>query len=405
VAVFEKLKWKQVGPTALPQRLADAAPGLFEYKNFVPAFPPEMPAKERAIQLLRAASEVEHQFIVQYLYALYCGAGEHASALLTIAKEEMGHLITVQNLLAILGEPPYLGRIGGTPEVPEPVAFSLEPFQISFIARFLVAESAESSQLPADIEQRLPPDLDLDDIYRVGALYQAIYWLFQDSAAATGPWNVPLGADLSEFQELGHLADADLADPVADDWGGTAELTSPAENVLVMPAPNWGTEKSKMRAAALKAIHAVAAQGEGPVSFENGTEPAHAERLRSIYDVLATAAPGSSPYPVNPFVDEGSSCENGLSGDAAVAARALDKEYERALLTIALAVVTMPDGGMQASEAVFTVMPAIDTAARRVARLPRRKDEPTLLGGPPFTFPALGIPANSSDIQTRLTAL
>lgn len=413
LAIFEKLSWKEIAPKAAPQAATFVAGPAFARKSYVPVFPPDLPVKERAILLLRAASEVEHQFIIQYLYALYCGGGNHANALVTIAKEEMGHLITVQNLLATLGAAPYLGRIGGAEGVKEPLAFSLEPFHISFIARFLVAESAESADLPADIGQRLPPGLDLDEIYRVGALYQAIYWLFQNPTDATGPWNVPLGSDVSEFQALGHLADADFADPqaaarvmsLAADWGGTAQLTS-NKTVLVMPAATWGADVRVMRSEALTAIHAVAAQGEGPVVFPGGTKPSHAERLRGIYDALAAASPPApTPYPTNPFVKEGSPDPNALSGEAAAVAKELDGAYERLLLTIALAVVTMPDEGGDHATAAREVMADLKGAARNVASKPRRTGEPALLAGPPFTFPAQGIPSTKQEIQDRLNSL
>jgi hypothetical protein len=413
LAVFEKLSWKEIALKAAPQAAAFAGRRALERKSYVPVFPPELPVRERAILLLRAASEVEHQFVIQYLYALYCGGGDHASDLVTIAKEEMGHLITVQNLLATLGAAPYLGRIGGAEGVKEALAFTLEPFQISFIARFLVAESAESADLPADIEPRLPPGLDLDEIYRVGALYQAIYWLFQNPTAATGPWNVPLGSDVSDFQTLGHLADSDFANPqaarrvmsLAMDWGGTAELTS-TKSILVMPAATWGADVSAMRSEALTAIHAVAAQGEGPVVVPGGTKPSHAERLRGIYDALAAAPPPApTPYPTNPFVKEGSADPNALSGEATAVAKELDEAYERLLLTIALAVVTMPDEGGDHAMAARGIMSELRGAAKDVASKPRRTGEPALLAGPPFTFPAQGIPSTKQEIQDRLDAL
>jgi rubrerythrin len=65
------------------------------------------------IQLLHIASEIEHALMVQYLYAAYSLDDEHPrerkkvaqwrSLLLSVAKEEMGHLLTVQNVLCLLG--------------------------------------------------------------------------------------------------------------------------------------------------------------------------------------------------------------------------------------------------------------------------------------------------------------
>src|ERR1700678_6496 len=69
------------------------------------------------IDLLHSAAGIEHELMVQYLYAAYSLGGDqvpktdvaHAMVrewrrnLLAIAKEEMGHFLTVQNILTVLG--------------------------------------------------------------------------------------------------------------------------------------------------------------------------------------------------------------------------------------------------------------------------------------------------------------
>jgi hypothetical protein len=70
--------------------------------------------KDEAIKLLRIAAEVEHTLLVEYLYAAFT-LGPHAGpkyrrSLVTIAKQEMGHFVTVQNLLRLLGASPHLDR-------------------------------------------------------------------------------------------------------------------------------------------------------------------------------------------------------------------------------------------------------------------------------------------------------
>src|ERR1700680_4789471 len=69
--------------------------------------PPELSWHDYAIFLLSMAAEIEHSLMVQYLYAAYSLGGpqvpeEHRSkvlewqrVILGIAKEEMGHLVTV----------------------------------------------------------------------------------------------------------------------------------------------------------------------------------------------------------------------------------------------------------------------------------------------------------------------
>ena len=74
--------------------------------------------RDRAIYLLHIGAEVEHALMAQYLYAAYSLGGPHLSegthrrlaeqwkaTILEIAREEMGHLATVENLLTLIGGP------------------------------------------------------------------------------------------------------------------------------------------------------------------------------------------------------------------------------------------------------------------------------------------------------------
>ena len=72
--------------------------------------------------LLHAAAGIEHELMVQYLYAAYSLGGDQVPAnqrhlvrlwrrnILAVAKEEMGHFLTVQNILTVLGAPLVWGR-------------------------------------------------------------------------------------------------------------------------------------------------------------------------------------------------------------------------------------------------------------------------------------------------------
>src|SRR5438105_14568049 len=80
-----------------------------------PLHDPVLEPRDEAVFLLHAAAEVEHALMVQYLYAAYSlregftgpGAPSELNSwrrtLVQIAREEMAHLLTVQNLLHLIG--------------------------------------------------------------------------------------------------------------------------------------------------------------------------------------------------------------------------------------------------------------------------------------------------------------
>lgn len=86
-----------------------------------------------AEQFLALAAEIEHSLLVEYLYAHFSlnqsssFGSEHADTLLTIAIEEMGHLMTVQNLRKAIGHGPHFDlqtdpSLGtGNPDYPFPL--------------------------------------------------------------------------------------------------------------------------------------------------------------------------------------------------------------------------------------------------------------------------------------------
>ncbi|MEO8372126.1 MAG: ferritin-like domain-containing protein, partial [Candidatus Solibacter sp.] len=112
----------------------------------IPAIDPELSSiRDRAIFLLHTAAEIEHALLVQYLYAYFTApAGskiEWTRNILTIAIQEMGHLITVQNVLLAMRAPLNLER----EDFPfrrgyYPFEFSLDPFSLKTLARYTLAE-------------------------------------------------------------------------------------------------------------------------------------------------------------------------------------------------------------------------------------------------------------------------
>src|SRR5262245_25670088 len=104
---------------------------------------PMLIARDEAIFLLHTAAEIEHSLMVQYLYsAMTLNLGTEQAPdpqtpgwqriILGIAKEEMGHFITVQNILRLIGGPLNFER-EDTPFRSDyyPFPFSLQPLAIN----------------------------------------------------------------------------------------------------------------------------------------------------------------------------------------------------------------------------------------------------------------------------------
>src|SRR6267378_1242180 len=102
--------------------------------------PSELTPRDYVIMLLNVAASIEHALMVQYLYAAYSLGGAQVpirhrpmverwrDIILTIAREEMGHLLTVQNLIFLLGGAPTLDREDYPFDTPfYPFQFRLEP--------------------------------------------------------------------------------------------------------------------------------------------------------------------------------------------------------------------------------------------------------------------------------------
>src|SRR5688500_17666867 len=115
-----------------------------------PTHDPPLQPRDEATFLLTAAAEIEHALMVQYLYAAFSlrpltGNPNFArikaiqEILLQIAREEMGHLITVQNLLTLIGAPLNFGR-EHSPYASQiyPFRFKLEPVTTHSLAKYVV---------------------------------------------------------------------------------------------------------------------------------------------------------------------------------------------------------------------------------------------------------------------------
>jgi hypothetical protein len=291
---------KTLSLEALPQAAKKSAPAQLE-------LPPEFTWRDYAIFLLTIAAQIEHSLMVQYLYAGYSLGGpqvpeEHhhevaawRQVILGIAKEEMGHLVTVQNALRFLGAPLGLDR----QDYPwdsglAPYPFTLERLTLASLAKYVVVESPET--WPADVSaeekaaiERLAAGYGGTHINRVGTLYSALIEIIGD------PKRVPLSALHPETYPL---------QASWDEWGrgygkgargSSIAGTTKTPDVLVM--------RMASRTDAMDALKAVAEQGEAPdEASASDPEGSHFRRFLEIFRAFRkdTSFDPARPIPDNP---------------------------------------------------------------------------------------------------------
>jgi hypothetical protein len=140
--------------------------------------PPEFTGRDYLICLLHVAAEIEHSLMVRYLFTAYSLGGPDVpenrradvrawqETTLGIVNEEMGHLITIQNLLTALGAPLNFNR----KDYPHgsafyPSGFTLQPANLGSLATYVCAESPqewddEGGTHPSHLRGDVPPARD-----------------------------------------------------------------------------------------------------------------------------------------------------------------------------------------------------------------------------------------------------
>lgn len=305
------LRWRSrplrtVAPEDVPALMRQLAPAaaLTRAPGEEPAAEIELPALPgtphgKAAVLLRAAAEVEHALMVQYLYAAYSLATTD-STIATVAVEEMSHLMTVQNLLRCIGEPPHLLRQDDA-DLDEdqrlfPFRFTLEPVSAASLAKYVVAESPDTGPPGAAPPEIVPEVLatittlatgaETVPIHRVGVLYALLGVVFADEQALTGhpgdPWYDAVrlvAAEAAEEYGSGtlHLPDdafdaASAANQGSDpDWDRTRATTDRFFRVHLVTS----------RDSSLEALRDIGLQGEGPAQVPG--EKSHFQRFYDLF--------------------------------------------------------------------------------------------------------------------------
>ena len=263
--------------------------------------PAELTWRDWAVFLLHTAAEIEHALMVQYLYAAYSladggflGAAVPPNAhdltsswqgdIVKIAKEEMAHLLTVQNLLHFIGGPlnfdredfPFLAFL-------YPFRFKLEPLTKTSLAKYVAAEMpAEPAQPPELIQEIVRHATEAaggQPVNRVGALYATLTDVFDTK-----------------------LTDSDVRSDTAQSQASGGDWHAGPGSPLIVRVV-------RSRQEAVAALTDIGAQGEGWANPPAGAPQAsHFDRFLGIYTAFpepptpggpATWMP-ARPVPTNP---------------------------------------------------------------------------------------------------------
>ena len=277
---------RHLAPAGVPTARSALAPAAAEAGG--PLHDPLLEPRDEAVFLLTAAAEVEHALMVQYLYAAYSVrvAGDSATQLkaiqdllLQIAREEMGHLATVQNLLQLIGGPLSFER-EHSPDASEiyPFRFKLEPLTLGALAKYVIAES------PATLPEGFPEE----DVALLGRLVE------EAKRSNDGRAVHHVGLIFARLQQLFRGGEKCLLDedfrldrhPLqakSEDWGFEPRSPDVGEPLIV---ESFGaTDVAQVRSAATAAVQRIGAQGEGfdsPVAGPDQSE-SHFERFLDIY--------------------------------------------------------------------------------------------------------------------------
>ncbi|MCW1410821.1 MULTISPECIES: ferritin-like domain-containing protein [Rhizobium] len=248
-----------------------------------------------AVFLLHVAAEIEHGLLIQYLFAAYSLGGPQVpekerpkvvrwqTILLGIAREEMGHLITVQNLLKLIGGPLNLERDDFPWDLPfYPFPFALEPLSAKLIARYVCIESPDVwpdhwAAQQKEITKLAFPE-GSDGFNRVGLIYGNLKTLLGDKTLMP---DSSFHADTLSYQAS------------FDEWGrgyaggarGAATPGAATPDVLIHTAYS--------RKTALDALDAIAEQGEAADAISQENDLSHFERFMELYQEFS-AESGSS---------------------------------------------------------------------------------------------------------------
>jgi hypothetical protein len=274
------------------------------------AISPEFNGHQYAIFLLHVDAGIEHALMVQYLYAAYSLGGPHVKpqyremverwqeSILGIAKEEMGHLITVENILRLLSGPLNLDREDFPYDAAfYPFDFTLERLTLDSLAKYIYAEMPPDWNTPPakEVKKRAREANHNESLHAVSELFQLMMEVIGDPMLVPNEFFRP--ETVSQQASWG-------------EWGrGYAHGARGSELQRDQPrTPDLIIRTVDSRESAVAALRAIAEQGEATTMRHR--EGSHFERFLRIYEewtkVLEKDKSFDPARPVvtNPVVDD-----------------------------------------------------------------------------------------------------
>jgi len=393
--------------------------------------PRDMALRDWAIYLLHNAALIEHALMVQYLYAMYSldesvrgPAANDSSVTVSVATwipqiraiaiEEMGHLLTVQNILRYVGGSITFAREDfPIPTEVYPFQFELEPLTKDVLAKYVYAEMPDGAIDPTFIDPAMKADIEMrakaaasggNFTNHVGTLYASLLNVFSDPA-----FKLPTSSGLppaSDTKAVTFQATVGVPWPRLQPNGSIVPTVDSAG--VVHPVKLKGPRLLSVNSIddVLSALSFIARQGEA--SDPGSMRLSHFGRFLEIYKtfpVEKAAGWVTSPakaVPKNPVTNDTPSTKGAITHTATqLWARLFDVRYRILLASLthitAIPNITNPGDTTATAEAqalvdwIFQLMLeqrlSISGLAKLLTSMPLA-DPPTKdMAGAPFTMP------------------
>lgn len=367
--------------------------------------------KEDALGLLQLAAEIEHALMVQYLYAAWSiGTRQAARNLMEISIQEMGHFVTIQNLLLALGGVSAEGAVSEFYLARDtlrkgsnlnPLRFVLEPVTRKSLAKYVAAERPSvitDKELNKLTEELV--DLAAEDGYmpvRVGVLYASLLWLFipEDDYAT----ELALRQDMG-FRKDWHLKETDFAS-LADINAHAATIAEWGSRSGLLIDPVSTTEQR------VTALERILAQGEGLLHSEGS----HFQQFIDLIDRFDKGQLKVLKLPNSPYIGESAPAEDTAAFQITDTylqewARLFNLYYEQLMVDIAWSMY-LPAGNVVRGQWIVSNLRETMSNLQEIAFFMRDHeiDGSTGHAGPPFQLGNVDVPKTKAEFLARSASM